>query len=158
MNEGFENDYRSTIGLAAPAGRVIDALTTVDGLAAWWTAVEGDEQVGGELRFIFGPSAVAVMRVDSVDASTGVHWTCLGCHVEDWVGTQVHFDLTSLSDDQTELRFRHVGLTPQLECFSDCKSGWDHFISSLQTYVETGVGNPNGSAEDLDRRAVRSAG
>ncbi len=56
----------------------------------------------------------------------------------------------------TELRFRHVGLTPRLECFADCKSGWDHFIpTSLRAYVETGDGHPNGSDADLARREVR---
>jgi hypothetical protein len=76
--------------------------------------------------------------------------------MEDWVGTSIHFDLTPPASGGTDLDFRHVGLTPRLECFHDCKSGWDHFNpTSLRDYVETGAGHPNGSAADLARREVR---
>ena len=76
--------------------------------------------------------------------------------VEDWVGTTLHFDIEATPEEGTVLRFRHAGLTPRLECFSDCKSGWDHFIPSLGAYVETGVGQPNQSAADLARREERA--
>ena len=72
--------------------------------------------------------------------------------MDDWVGTTLHFDIEALPTGGTELRFRHAGLTPRLECFTDCQSGWDHFIPSIGAYVETGVGNPNQSEADLARR------
>jgi hypothetical protein len=47
------------------------------------------------------------------------------------------------------------GLTPKLECFVDCKNGWDHFLPSLRQFVDTGVGNPWKSEADLARREAR---
>jgi uncharacterized protein YndB with AHSA1/START domain len=155
-DEVLDQDYRSTLTLDASADAVFDALTTTDGLAAWWASVTGDGRAGGELTFSFGPGAYAAMRVDAAQRGAGVRWTCTACHFEDWVGTAVHFDIAALPAGGTELRFRHGGLTPRLECYDDCKSGWDHFIPSLRAYVETGVGNPNQSAADLARREVRA--
>ncbi len=154
--DGPDQDYQARVAFAASPDAVFEALTTTEGLAGWWTPVTGDGLTGGELTFSFGPAARAVMRVDAAEPGTGVRWTCLACHVEDWVGTTVHFDLEATPAGGTELRFRHAGLTPRLECYSDCKSGWDHFIPSLRAYVETGTGNPNGSEADQARRETRA--
>jgi hypothetical protein len=150
--ELLDQDYESKLTLGASADVVFDALTTIDGLAAWWTPVTGSGLSGGELTFSFGPAAEAVMRVDAAERGVGVRWTNLACVQQDWVGTTLHFDIRATSDGGTELHFRHAGLTPRLECFSDCKSGWDHFIPSLRAYVETRVGNPNQSQAELARR------
>jgi uncharacterized protein YndB with AHSA1/START domain len=153
--KALDQDYQSQLTLAASADAVFDALTTIRGLSAWWTSVTGDGLTGGELTFSFGPAAQAVIRVDAAERGVRVRWTNLACHVEDWVGTTVQFDIEATPAGGTELRFRHAGLTPRLECYSDCKSGWDHFIPSLRAYVETGTGNPNRSAADLARREAR---
>jgi uncharacterized protein YndB with AHSA1/START domain len=154
--EGLDQDYVSRLTLNASPDAVFDALTTLDGLAAWWTPVTGSGLTGGQLSFDFGPTSQAVMRVDLAERGVGVHWTNVACHVTDWVGTTLHFDITPTPTGGTELRFRHAGLTPRLECFSDCKSGWDHFIPSLGAYVETGVGHPTQSEADLARRAAHA--
>ena len=150
--EGLDQDYESQLTLSASADAVFDALTTTEGLAAWWTAVTGDGLTGGELTFSFGPAAQALMRVDAAERGVGVHWTNTACIQQDWVGTTLHFDIEATPEGRTELHFRHAGLTPRLECFTDCKSGWDHFIPSLRAYVETSVGNPNQSEADIARR------
>jgi uncharacterized protein YndB with AHSA1/START domain len=156
MNQDLDQDYESQQVIAASPDAVFDALTTLSGLAGWWTSVSGAGLTGGVLTFSFGPEAYAEMRVDAAERGVGVRWTCTGCHFEDWIGTRVRFDLEAGADGGTELSFRHVGLTPRLECFSDCRSGWDHFIPSLRDYVETGAGSPNQSAADLARREARA--
>jgi uncharacterized protein YndB with AHSA1/START domain len=155
-SESLDQDYQSRLTLTASADAVFDALTTVEGLAGWWTTVTGDGLTGGELTFSFGPASQAVMRVDVAERGVGVRWTNLACMLEDWVGTTVHFALEATPAGGTELKFRHAGLTPRLECFTDCKSGWDHFIPSLRAYVETGTGHPNQSDADVARREARA--
>ena len=149
-------DYAAELTLGASPDAVFQALTMPEGLAAWWTPVTGNGLAGGELTFDFGPGAQAVMRVDAA-AADGVHWTNLACHVEDWVGTQVHFELAGAPANGTHLRFRHEGLTPRLECYRDCKSGWDHYLTSLRAYTETGTGNPRLSPADMARRQPQGA-
>jgi uncharacterized protein YndB with AHSA1/START domain len=150
--DGLDQDYQYRVTLNASPDVVFEALTTTAGLARWWTPVTGDGLAGGKLTFSFGPAARAVMRVDAAEPGARVRWTNLACVAEDWVGTTVQFELEATPAGGTELRFRHAGLTPRLECYSDCESGWDHFIPSLRAYVETGTGNPNGSAADRARR------
>jgi len=154
--DGLDEDYQAELTLSATPEAVFDALTTIDGLAGWWTPVTGDGLAGGELTFTFGPTAYAVMRVDAAEPGVRVRWTNRACHLADWVGTTIHFDLTETAAGGTELRFRHAGLTPSLECYTDCKSGWDHFIPSLRAYLETGTGNPWMSAADVARREARA--
>jgi hypothetical protein len=152
----LDQDYHSQLTLTAAADAVFDALTTTEGLGSWWTPVTGNGLAGGELTFTFAPQAWVTMRVDAAERGVGVRWTTLSCHFEDWVGTTMDFDIEALPAGGTELRFRHRGLTPRLECFSDCKSGWDHFIPSLGAYVETGTGHPNQSEADRARRELRT--
>jgi len=42
----------------------------------------------------------------------------------------------------TRLDFEHIGLTPALQCFDICQSGWTIFLGSLESLVETGQGQP----------------
>ncbi len=149
-------DYTAQLELTASPDTVFDALTTTAGLTAWWTPASGSGLAGGELTFHFGPGSAAVMRVDKAEPGVGVRWTNVACMVEDWVGTTISFDLEPLPSGGTRVHFRHGGLTPKLECFDDCKSGWDHFIPSFAAYAETGTGHPNQSPEDLARREAHA--
>lgn len=70
-------------------------------------------------------------------------WTVLECaFLPDRAGTAPSFEAARPGNEGCELRFRHRGLTPRLECFSDCKPGWECFLASLHHYVESGRGNP----------------
>jgi hypothetical protein len=55
------------------------------------------------------------------------------------------FELASAGPDRTELTFRHAGLRPSLDCYDSCSLGWDHYLRSLRSLVETGTGMPYGS-------------
>lgn len=136
-------DYQAVVSFDAPPEAVFDALTTVGGLAGWWTPVSGSGSEGGELRFVFGGEDPLIIHVDVAQRPSTVTWRVLECKfMPDWVGTMPSFELTPRGTGGCELRFRHHGLTPQLECFSMCRAGWDHYLPSLHDYVETGHGNP----------------
>jgi uncharacterized protein YndB with AHSA1/START domain len=151
-----EQDYEASLELECTPQAAFEALTTVEGLAGWWTSVTGDGSPGGELQFQFGQGAPLVMHVDAADSGSRVQWTCLRYDpLPDWVGTSISFELTPDGSGGCALAFRHRGLTPKLECFDGCKSGWDHFLPSLERYAETGTGHPWGSSEDIERRAAR---
>lgn len=153
----IEKDYQATLAFSAAPQAVFEALTTLPGLARWWTgAVTGSGEEGGELRFYFGDDVPTIMRVDVATAATLVQWTCVGYqHLPDWAGTTITFALSQSEGGGTDLAFRHRGLTPQLECFEMCRNGWDHFLPSLRSYTDTGEGNPWASEADLERRAAR---
>ena len=150
-----ERGYGADVTIAAPRARVLAALTTLDGLAGWWTpTVTGDPTPGGEITFTFGDET-AVMRVERVDAQNAVVWTCLSSSaVPEWSGTTIHFDLVERGSDATSMEFRHVGLVPAFECFSRCELGWGHFLPSLAALASGEGGSPWGSERDVSRRVA----
>jgi len=139
-----EADYSSEIPSRASVENVTAALTSLEGLAGWWTPlVGGDPTPGGTLQFGFaGLDETIVMLVEDSSTSHEVLWTCLANtgHPE-WEGTRIAFRLTS-TESGSLLSFRHSGLTRSLSCYDACERGWDHFLTSLMQYAETGVGNP----------------
>ncbi|HEU5306910.1 MAG TPA: SRPBCC domain-containing protein [Acidimicrobiia bacterium] len=148
-------DYQKTIRVQASPDVVFDAITTPSGLTAWWTPAEGSGDVGGELRFSMSAPEPLLIHVDEAARPTSVRWTVTECTFEpDWVGTRPTFSIVPVDGDASELTFRHVGLTSELECIDMCTRGWDHYLASLRAYVETGRGNPRGSEADQARRAA----
>lgn len=139
-------DYESELILAAPAGKVFSALTTLRGLRGWWTPNVSGSPAGGEVVFRFsGLNEEIIMRVDRASPSSEVGWTCIRHDsLPEWAGTTVTFLLQSTGLTQCVLRFRHAGLTPRLECYDECEAGWIHFLASLRAYVEHGRGRPFG--------------
>lgn len=151
-------DYQKTIRVQARPDKLFDALTTLSGLAAWWTDVTGSGDTGGELRFSFDPPEPCVMRVDQATRPFSVRWTVVSCDfLPDWVDTHPTFTITPVGGDASELRFRHQGLTRELECIDQCTRGWDHFLESLRRYAEVGRGMPRGSGAEIARRVPKSA-
>ena len=84
-----------------------------------------------------------MLHVAEADRSTTVTWHVTECDfLSDWVDTSVTFALADSSDGTCDLRFRHVGLQPRLECYDQCRAGWDYFLPSLRDYAESGAGRP----------------
>jgi hypothetical protein len=64
-------------------------------------------------------------------------------YVEDkreWTGTKISFEI-SAQGDKTTLRFTHLGLDPDIECFDSCSNSWSQLIEqSLFHLITTGKG------------------
>ena len=128
----------------APPSTVYDAIATIDGIRRWWTPLaEGGDAPGAliELRFQ-GLDEVVAMRVDGLEPSHQVGWTCIRHtgHPE-WEGTRISFEVRPHGEGCL-LALTHEGLVPELHCFEQCQSGWRHFLGSIRSYAERGVGSP----------------
>jgi uncharacterized protein YndB with AHSA1/START domain len=89
-------DILHRVGITATPERVYEALTTVDGLAAWWTTdTSGDSD--GTLKFRFGEVGGFDMKVLDLQPGKRVLWEVLDGPAE-WVGTTVSFDLAQDGD------------------------------------------------------------
>ena len=75
----------------------------------------------------------------------------------EWDGTKVLFELTEQGIQETELSFRHVGLTPTFECYDMCRDGWDYFLDSLVAYVERGKGTPFGKTRRAPKKEIHES-
>jgi uncharacterized protein YndB with AHSA1/START domain len=130
-------EIRHRVGIAAPAARVHEALTTREGLAGWWTHdVKGDAGVGGTLEFFFGgPEASVVADVEEV-TPTHVAWRCTES-VPEWVGTRFTFDLEP-SDGETVVVFTHADWREPVPFMSHCSTKWAYFLLGMKAWLEGG--------------------
>ncbi len=140
-------DILHRIGIKAPVAQVYRALTTLDGLAGWWTEeVRGDTGVGGRIEFRFHTTTgellgEMVMAVQELSENEVVRWRCVSGPAE-WVGTDITFEL-SQQDNQTIVLFGHRNWREAVEATYHCSMKWATFLLSLRDYVETGVGKPS---------------
>lgn len=140
-------DIIHRIGIKAPVVQVYNALTTLDGLAHWWTEdVLGDTQVGGKIEFRFLTKSGEllggmVMEVQELGENKDVLWRCIE-GPEEWVGTDISFQLSE-QDGQTIVLFGHRNWREAVEATAHCSMKWATFLLSLREYVETGKGKPS---------------
>jgi hypothetical protein len=60
----------------------------------------------------------------------------------EWTNTQIVFELNEV-DNKTQVKFTHIGLAPEVECFDACSSAWSEYIlRSLFMLITTGKGRP----------------
>ncbi|WP_405009537.1 SRPBCC domain-containing protein [Kitasatospora sp. NBC_01539] len=134
-------DILHRIGITSSPEDVYAALTTVEGLAGWWTEdTEGDASPGGIVRFRFLPGGFD-MKVLETEPSERVLWEVVE-GPEEWIGTQVAFELKQ-EDDYTIVLFRHEGWREPVEFMHHCSTKWAIYLMSLKKLVETGRGEPS---------------
>ena len=120
---------------------VYAALTTVDGLAGWWTRdTTGRPEVGGTVQFRFGDVGGFDMLVREQEPDKLVLWEVVDGPAE-WVGTTVRWELAQ-ADDFTIVLFSHEGWREPGEFMHHCSTKWAAFLLSLKQLVETGTGAP----------------
>ena len=119
-------DIIHRVGIKAPAANVYSALTSIDGLAGWWTkATSGNAKAGGSISFRFHkPAGEEIggfdMDVLELVPEQKVHWRVKGGPPE-WVGTDIEF-LLSRQDDYTIVMFGHRHWREEVEFMGHCST------------------------------------
>ena len=139
-------DILHRVGIKASSRDVYQALTTRDGLAAWWTTdTQGDGQLGGGLKFRFSANGREIggfdMKVLALRPAEHVLWLVVDGPPE-WIGTKVSFDLKQEGDYAIVL-FKHLDWKEPGEFMHHCSTKWATFLMSLKALVETGKGAPS---------------
>ncbi|RYY53625.1 MAG: SRPBCC domain-containing protein [Chitinophagaceae bacterium] len=155
-------DIRHTLIIETAPQQVYKALTTAEGLSAWWTPnTIAIPETGTVSSFPFGDGYSKQMEVKELIPDEFVRWICLKGDKE-WVGTSLTFKL--IHQDETSLNANHPEVRGQLEqanasvktlllfeqrdwkeyspTFAECSYTWAMFLRSLKLYCETGKGTP----------------
>ncbi|GAB17386.1 hypothetical protein GOEFS_028_00500 [Gordonia effusa NBRC 100432] len=128
------------IATTEPTEKLLDALTTTDGLAGWWTTdVTGSVSPGGTTAFRFGETGGFDISVVSIEPDH-VKWHVVDGPAE-WIGTDIDWRLARDGDYNVVL-FEHSGWRDQVEFMYHCSTKWAVFLQSLKSLVETGAGAP----------------
>jgi uncharacterized protein YndB with AHSA1/START domain len=138
-------DILHRVGITAPRDAVYRALTTPEGLAAWWTDdTSGDGTPGDVLEFRFDLGADEPggfdMKVLEARPTERVLWEVIN-GPEEWIGTRISWDLRT-EGDFTIVMFAHQGWQEPVEFMHHCSTKWATFLMSLKSLLETGTGAP----------------
>jgi uncharacterized protein YndB with AHSA1/START domain len=134
-------DILHRVGVNTPSpDKVYEALTTIEGLAGWWTDdTTGTAEVGGVVQFRFPPGGFD-MEVVEQRPNESVEWKVVD-GPEEWIGTTVNWQLHQ-DGDYTIVMFRHQDWKEPVEFMHHCSTKWATYLMSLKSLVETGKGAP----------------
>ena len=137
------------IGAKAPQDRTYEALSTREGLAAWWTnRTQGEAgRVGGVLQFRFEAGGFD-MKVTALEPGALVRWQVVDGPAE-WIGTTIEFELRT-EGAFTLVHFSHRGWKEPSDGLRHCSTKWAVFLLSLKTLLETGTGAPEPNDTKID--------
>ena len=142
-----KQDYNVSITVSATAHEVFQNIKSV---SKWWTPdLEGSSQrLGDEFTVHFGDVHVSTQKLVELIPDKKVVWLVTYSKLnfikkeDEWTNTTIVFEI-SQQDDKAQIRFTHVGLVPEVECYKDCKKGWDYYIKgSLFKLLTEGKGTP----------------
>lgn len=144
-----ENYQKSALIKASPLG-VFRAIT--EQIDEWWGEVDCQpSHKGVRFKVSFG-EAFWSFRVTNFEPEHRVTWECIESNQvhaglrgikEEWLGTMLHWEITSEEGGTSRLSFTHEGLVPDFNCYEVCSDAWGFFIgTSLKQLVEKGEGEP----------------
>ena len=147
-------DIIHRIAIKAPIARVYTALSTIEGLAGWWTKeTYGVSKVGGTIEFRFrSPKGDLLgsmdMEVLTLKSNKQVRWRCKDGPKE-WIGTDITFTLVR-EGNYTVVLFGHKNWRKTVEFMAHCTTKWAIFLMSLKELIETGKGKPSSRDVKID--------
>lgn len=128
-----------------------EAFAAINNVQGWWTGeIEGSTaQLGDEFSYRYEDIHYSKQRITEFIPGKKVVWHVLEAQLNftqdktEWQGTDITFEITR-QGDKTEVRFTHVGLVPEFECFDSCSNAWGFYInSSLRNLITAGTRQSN---------------
>jgi uncharacterized protein YndB with AHSA1/START domain len=147
-NEGAAQNFSTSFLVDQTPDDVFKAITNVRG---WWSeeVKGGTTKLNDEFMYHFKDVHYCKIKLVEVVPGKKVVWQVLDNRFSftkdktEWTGTKMSFEITQ-KGAQTELRFTHIGLVPEYECYNICTEGWGNYIdNSLKDLIVTGKGHPN---------------
>ena len=156
-------NIRERLLIEASPENVYAALTTQQGLSAWWTPeVKATPQRYSSARFGFQPPYVKEMKIIDLRPGERVEWRCTE-GADEWKGTTLTFELEGGDKDSilnahpemadqasqlsgagpvTLLAFGHDNWREYTPMFAECSYTWGQFLRGLKLLCECGKGRP----------------
>ena len=128
-----------------------EAFAAINNVRGWWSEeIEGStDKLGEKFKYHFKDVHRCKLKITELIPGKKVVWHIFDNYFSfikdktEWKGTDIIFDI-SKKGNKTEVRFTHVGLVPEFECFDSCSNAWGSYINgSLRSLITTGKGQPN---------------
>jgi hypothetical protein len=136
------SDFTTTILVDQTPEEAFNAINNVRG---WWTGepgVEGNtDKLGDEFTYSYKDIHYSKQKIAELIPDKKVVWLVTDSKLNfikdksEWTGTKISFEIDG-KGDKTEIRFTHIGLAPDIECYRDCSNAWSSYInSSLRNFI-----------------------
>lgn len=141
-------DFTTTLLVDQTPEEIFNAINDVRG---WWSEeIEGNtNQLNDEFTYHYRDIHRCQIKLIEVIPNKKVVWLVMNNYFKftkdksEWTGTKISFEI-SKKDNQTQIRFTHLGLIPAYECYDICRDAWNNYIqNSLRSLITTGKGQPN---------------
>jgi hypothetical protein len=128
-----------------------EVFSAINNVRGWWSGeIEGStDHIGDQWTYRYKDTHRSQQEITELIPGKRVAWHVLDGYLNftedktEWTGTDMTFDISE-KGDSTEVRFTHVGLVPDFECFDNCSNAWGFYINgSLRSLISTGAGQPN---------------
>jgi len=151
-------NYNCTFTVKNTPHEVFDAICRV---SEWWSVnTEGSaSHLDDVFTLRFGKTTVD-FKITEMVPDKKITWLVTDCYLDwlndkkEWKGTQLDFEITGTAEG-TRMSMAHIGLVPGIECYNDCKKGWDFFAGdSLRKLITEHKGQPDMSKAERETAAV----
>jgi hypothetical protein len=120
-----------------------EVFAAINNVREWWPEIDGPtDNVGAEFTHRYQDAHRCKIKVVELVAGKKVVWRVLDNYFQftkdktEWKDTEISFEI-SRTGNKTELRFAHLGLVPEYECFEVCSNAWGSLIKgSLRALIE----------------------
>jgi hypothetical protein len=145
------NDYTTSFLVGESPEAVFEAINNVRG---WWSGeIEGGaDKLGAEFTYRYKDVHVSKQKITEFVPGKKVVWHVLESSLSfakdqsEWNNTDVIFEISE-KDGKTQVRFTHVGLVPQFECYDSCSNAWGMLINgNLRKLITTSKAQPDAFA------------
>jgi hypothetical protein len=140
-----------------------EAFVAINNVRGWWSGeIEGStDKLGDEFTYRYKDIHYSKQKITESIPGKKVVWLVLDSFLSfikdktEWNGTKITFEVSE-KGKKTEVRFTHLGLVPEHECFELCSDAWGSYVNgSLRSLIATGKGQPN-KKEKVGRRSPRA--
>ncbi len=138
-------DFTTDLLVDQKPDEVFNAINNVRG---WWQGeIEGNtEKLNDEFTYRMEEFHFSKQKLVEVVPNKKIVWLVTDSKLNfikdknEWTGTKIIFEILE-KNNKTQLRFTHMGLAPEIECYRDCSNAWQQLIQqSLFSLITTGKG------------------
>jgi len=139
-------NYTCAFTVNTPPNKIVETICDVH---SWWANdVKGSSKKLNDVFTVRFGKTYGTFKITDFIPSKKIVWLVTECYLPlfqnktQWLGTQIIWVINANGNTST-LIMTHIGLTPEAECYTDCKNGWNFYVGeSLFNMITKGKGSP----------------